>query len=537
MGLVCGTGLGPALGGRPGQTGTTYYFSATGSDAADGLTPATAKQTITAANSLSLNAGDTIAFKGGDTFSGALVAQRSNMSYTSYGTGKATISSGTSAGITVTNKAGVSVSTLTVTGGGITAANVEGIRFENSQAGNTTLQGVMISGCNVSGYGGTGILVVGTNGTSGFTNIAITGCTVANCTGAATRPDANGGSAGIKVAAVSGGYGLKTKVASHSNIIIDSCTVSGCTGMASQSGWTGSGIFLGECQDAVIQYCTSANNSSLGNAAVGIWCFDSKRVTIQYCEAYGQQTTNTDGSGFDLDGGCQDCVIQYCYAHDNEGHGFMMFDYDDASLMDFTGNVIRFNVSVNNCIDANKGEILVSTSGNQPWSGNYVYNNTCYNDRSGGQLLRMGDGTGINLGVTVANNIFVAGATNSPILASFEDALPASGPTVTGNLYYCAGTTNYGYNGSSYTSFASWQTATGFEKISGSNVALTSDPKLTNAGGTATNDYRLRTTSPAIDAGLDLASRYSASIPAKDYYGNTIGALPTNLGAYDGPGI
>lgn len=142
---------------------------------------------------------------------------------------------------------------------------------------------------------------------------------------------------------------------------------------------------------------------------------DSKSVTIEYCEAYDMRTTGSDGSGFDLDGGCQDCIIQYCYAHDNDGHGFMMYDYDDPTLLsNFTGNVIRYNVSVNNCKKTNKGEIIVSTAGTQPWSSNYIYNNTCYNDRSGGQLLRMGDGTGIDLGVTVANNVFVAGAANSP---------------------------------------------------------------------------------------------------------------------------
>src|SRR5687768_4755262 len=47
----------------------TYYVSATGNDVADGLSPATAWQSIDRANQVDLNGGDKVLFEGGKTFS------------------------------------------------------------------------------------------------------------------------------------------------------------------------------------------------------------------------------------------------------------------------------------------------------------------------------------------------------------------------------------------------------------------------------------------------------------------------------------
>lgn len=71
---------------------TKYYISATGSDSNSGLTALLPKQTITAVNALTLNAGDTVAFKKGEGWYGTLTISRSGSSgnpivYTTYGTG------------------------------------------------------------------------------------------------------------------------------------------------------------------------------------------------------------------------------------------------------------------------------------------------------------------------------------------------------------------------------------------------------------------------------------------------------------------
>jgi len=71
---------------------TNYYISATGSDSNSGLTELLPKQTLTAVNALTLNAGDTVAFKKGDGWYGQLLITRSGsvgnpIVYTTYGTG------------------------------------------------------------------------------------------------------------------------------------------------------------------------------------------------------------------------------------------------------------------------------------------------------------------------------------------------------------------------------------------------------------------------------------------------------------------
>jgi len=71
-----------------------YYFSTSGSDSNSGLTTGLPKQTLTAANALTLAANDSILFKRGDTFLGSLTAQRWNMGYGAYGTGNKPVISG-----------------------------------------------------------------------------------------------------------------------------------------------------------------------------------------------------------------------------------------------------------------------------------------------------------------------------------------------------------------------------------------------------------------------------------------------------------
>ncbi|HXS57514.1 MAG TPA: right-handed parallel beta-helix repeat-containing protein, partial [Hanamia sp.] len=65
---------------------TTYYVSNAGSDAANGLTTATAWQTIAKVNSFSFASGDTVKFNDGDTWNERLIPN-SNLYFTSYGTG------------------------------------------------------------------------------------------------------------------------------------------------------------------------------------------------------------------------------------------------------------------------------------------------------------------------------------------------------------------------------------------------------------------------------------------------------------------
>ena len=73
---------------------TNYYVSNTGSNAANGLTPATAWQTLSKITSLTVASGDSILLKAGDTWNEVLPVPRANLHYGYYSTGAMPILSG-----------------------------------------------------------------------------------------------------------------------------------------------------------------------------------------------------------------------------------------------------------------------------------------------------------------------------------------------------------------------------------------------------------------------------------------------------------
>jgi len=75
---------------------TTYYISATGSNSNDGLSPATAWQTIDKVNSFNFAANDNVLFNRGNTFYGGIIVKRSNINFGAYGSGAKPIISGLS---------------------------------------------------------------------------------------------------------------------------------------------------------------------------------------------------------------------------------------------------------------------------------------------------------------------------------------------------------------------------------------------------------------------------------------------------------
>ena len=75
---------------------STYYISATGNNSSDGLSAATAWQTIDKVNSFNFAANDNVLFNRGNTFFGGIIVKRSNINYGAYGSGAKPIISGLS---------------------------------------------------------------------------------------------------------------------------------------------------------------------------------------------------------------------------------------------------------------------------------------------------------------------------------------------------------------------------------------------------------------------------------------------------------
>lgn len=517
--------------------GTTYYVSPTGSDSNDGKSQGAAWQTITKVNASTFGAGDRILFQGGQTFSGALSMGTANWSgssvpnatypvtFGSYGAGNATISSGSSSGFAALNIGALVVRDLTFVGGGIASTTVNGVSATNSQGGNTKLQFVRLTNLDVSQYGGNGILITGTSGTSGFNDVVISACSAHDNTGGVTPGT---GTAGIFVTSVPG-YGFGATTPAHTNVTISGCTAAGNTGKAGDAlNWVGSGIVIAQTTNGLISACSTSNNgqnSTLSSAGpVGCWTADSKNIVIQLCESFGNKTGGSiDGGGFDMDGGCVDCAIQYCYSHGNAGSGFLVYSYNDGTVTAVTGCTIRYCISENDVIDTSQTTGSINVGSDAVLTGVAVYNNTVYQSRVGPSVMAASYTLASTITGNVANNIFYTAS-------GVKLAAVASNPTgllFTGNDYFTLGSFSLTWNGVTYSSFAAWQTATSQEKISGSNVGLTSNPLLTNPGGGTSGSYVLQVGSPMIGVGINLTTQFSISQGSRDYVGN---AIPNGIG-------
>src|SRR4051812_42826344 len=111
---------------------STYYVNTSGSDSASGTSTGSAWKSINRVNSQVLKAGDKALFQGGQTFSGGLYipskecgTSTAPVTFSTYGSGRATIKSGTKAGIDIAQGAGIDISNLNFVGS--TSGSVAGI--------------------------------------------------------------------------------------------------------------------------------------------------------------------------------------------------------------------------------------------------------------------------------------------------------------------------------------------------------------------------------------------------------------------------
>jgi hypothetical protein len=508
---------------------TDYYVSPSGSDTNPGTSPEQAWKTINKVNNVTFADGDNIYFQGGQTFSGSL-SFSSNDSGTalnpvtvgSYGTGRATISSGTLRGFYANNCAGFVLRDLIFvgSGGGDTSGN-DGVFFYK-QSGSTHLEYIRIDNLDVSGYYKNGI-IIGGNLATGFRDVRITNCVVHD-----------GGDVGITT------YGKWPPTSwANEDVYVGDCVVYNILGqLAKTGGHTGNGILLWSVDGAVIEYCEAYNNGQLNTGGgkggpIGIWAWEANDTVIQFCESYDNDTNNTrDGGGFDLDGGVLNSIMQYNYSHGNAGAGYGVYQFDGAR--EFRNITVRYNISEND------GLVHSDYGGISLWSKNSaggiqntnIHNNTVYVSANT-QGAGIGDipdgGTTYIYNTEIYNNIIVT-VPNKKVV-NIQD--PAGGWTFKGNCYWTFGDNiEISWDGTTYTSLAAWRSATGQERHSSSDVGFESDPCLVNAGGGGTigdpcllvtlDSYKLLESSPLIEAGLDIQSLFSIDPGPEDYYGTPI---------------
>ncbi len=494
----------------------TYYVSGTGNDANSGMSSESAWKTVGKVNAARFFAGDRILFAGGQTFDGSLYfdsadrgTSKNPILVSSYGTGRAKISSGAAHGLFAYNTGGFVVRNLNFAGNGLHATDKSGIFFFVDLGADTKLPGIRIRYVTASGYGNSGILVGAWNKSSGYKGIRVTNARVHH-----------NGKAGLSIYGYSApGFAGQA----HEDVYIGHVIANDNPGIAGLSRPSGSGILVGQVNHAVIERSLAYNNGARNTNAdgpVGIWTYGSNDVVIQYNESHHNRTNSTgDGGGFDLDGGTTRSIIQYNYSHDNDGPGLMICQYGGAAPN--VGNVIRYNVSQNDGRKNNKGGISLWNENNVMTDAE-VYNNTVYMSPSG---TTRPSGVSVNGGgrivnTTIANNIVMTAGNLLSVYGS-----TAQDVTFIKNAYWTmGGATSYHWAGVYYPSFSAWNSK-GHD-----SAGAQANPLFMNAGrGGTWNDadllpkvqaYGLRIGSPFLGKGLgafvDVSAGYDTSPPIRE---------------------
>ena len=522
----------------------TYYLSPSGNDGNSGLLITSAWKTISKINTINFQPGDKILFEGNQIFTGTIDLDASDIGnasnpiiISSYGNGKATINSGTARGLHGYNVQGIEVRSLVFIGNGATANTASGIDFYMDNT-SSDLEHIVIDSVECSGYGERGILIGSWATTYGYNNIRIVRSAVHDC-----------GRGGIET------YGA-WPLFSHTNVYIGHCKAYRNYGRTDiTTTHTGSGIAVSGVDGAVIEYCEAyengQNNRNAGGGPFGIWFSDVKNGIIQFSESHHNQAgLHKDGGGFDIDGGSQDCIIQYCYSHENEGAGFGMYEY--GSPNPFINNTIRYNISQDDARRNNDAGLSIWANDNDHKLINCeAYNNTIYSSLAGvidgiPSAIKISD---VHMsGVKVRNNIFY---TNGAIMINASAPVDITQLHLQNNNYYSAsGGSIFLWGVDTYVSLTSWRTAASLqETFLGNPVGTTSDPLLTSPGNAGTlgladgasstllTNYHLQIGSPAIDAGLNIQAISSLNTGIHDFFNNP---LPINtmydMGAHEFPG-
>ncbi|MDX1934969.1 MAG: hypothetical protein SFU56_20415 [Capsulimonadales bacterium] len=197
---------------------------------------------------------------------------------------------------------------------------------------------------------------------------------------------------------------------SHENVYVGGCCAYRNTGFANKGNNSGNGIVLSDVENGMIEcsvaFENGAKNDHKGGGPVGIWAWESKNVVIRFNESYRNRSMTIDGGGFDLDGGCVNCVMEYNYSHDNFGSGFLVYEFYSARPM--RNNKVRYNLSVNDGISNGGGFTFGGGMDGLLVEGNtFIFGNNPLPTAEGPfGVLQVKDGM-TNVNVTIRRNLFI----------------------------------------------------------------------------------------------------------------------------------
>lgn len=533
---------------------TTYYVSPTGSDSNSGLSADQAWKSTAKVNGFKFPQGSVVSFQGGQTFTGCLVFNSTNVPassastpfrVTSYGTGQATLKSSCtgdySAAVSADNVSGFQLANMKVVNGTTTAA---GVLLQN-QTSSTAAKGLKVTGSDISGFAtpsGSGstfggqIMVLGyaVNANSGpLDDVQILNNKLY---GAAVTSNAGPGIYG---------WGSGTNI---TNVRVAGNTVYNL-GMSAQS--TGAALTANGWNGAVIErnlvHDIGANVTSCGGAS-GIMTYTSNDVTIRHNEVYKVQpvpdyTAGCDWDGIDLDGGTTNSVVERNYTHDNAGSGYLAYTSTVGSMV-WGPNTYRYNISENDDW-ANAQGGLFDVVPSAPKKALSIYGNTLFTDKDQRANKKAGASACFNFGYAsgtwatgsqIKDNIchMANKGTYGKTGQLYYNPYGQTGMTLANNLYFGTNTGGWRWGGTTHADFAAWKAA-GLE--SGS---VWGDPLFTSPGAGAPcswsppsgtgpqpcpQAFTLKPGSPALKTGTPVSGNGGV-----DYYGTAIPSTP-NIGA------
>lgn len=532
-------------------TPRAYYIdSTTGKDEYNGRSTTTPWQSISKVNAMSFIAGDTILFKGGNTFEGKINHTYTYddttkaITYGSYGTGKATILLGSadSDGLTVqmTKHIKLKITNLIIkgvynstsqTGGATTQRGIYIKHFTNiTPIDSNKISQINISNCDIYNIKNNGILV-----TAGDYGKTLT-CHI----------DSNTfydiGLAGINFV-----YNWHSRSRIYGNTFYNIKGIS--------TGDYASAVSISLCKDVLVErnliYDIGQYSAVSG---LGIVTGASKNIRVRYNEIYNIITnTGTDAEAIDFDLGTDSSIAEYNYIHNTQGIGILMSG--GTSLASVTNNylsyitergsmdsgtcdylVARYNVIknfANTSVNGFSGIFLNSGAG-YPTGGrgrnNQIYNNTIiHTHRPANNSTGLVIG-GYNDSTKVFNNLIMS---DSCAFVWTDSGTTMRYSYVNNNVFWDrTNSFTYFYRGApttGYTSIQSWNTALGWETTKYRYNPLLSNP-FNTVGDTLNNPFLIETAltkyvpvDGSITKGLGVQlSSYTLSAPTADIRGLSI---------------
>ena len=259
------------------------------------------------------------------------------------------------------------------------------------------------------------------------------------------------------------------------------------------------------CEGALVEYnMVRGARTRCDDYAAGIWPWSCDNTVIQYNEVSGVKGYK-DGQAFDSDYNCRNTIFQYNYSHDNEG-GFMLIctPKPDENNVGCVGTIIRYNLSVNDhtrIFDIGGGA-----------KDTYIYNNTIYvGNGLDVKLLNYGSWGEDNWsdGMYFSNNIFYADE------GAVLRIMSRTGRNPDGRFEGKPGfgeSTNNVFKSNVY-----------FGKVlyvPEDPDGIFDDPGLIDPGSYDVMNYRIKDSSPCVNAGTFIAENVN------DYFGRPIQAKP-----------